>query len=170
MRFRHESPPPASRFLHLPREARSAQEQTHAEDEQKHGEDAPERHVREPVCEPRAERRGGRAHHDTAPRLWCARIEDSAMNVMVASEVPIAHCMITPGLTPWRWSSSAMTGTMSMPPPMPSRPAVTPAAAPLSINATISTVLVLFAARNRLFRKEHESRLGQWSAATARSA
>ena len=29
----------------------------------------------------------------TAPRLWCARIDDSEVVTMVASEVPTASCM-----------------------------------------------------------------------------
>ncbi|MNW19345.1 hypothetical protein D3C71_2192920 [compost metagenome] len=53
--------------------------------------------------------------------------------MMVASEVPTARWVSTPGSTPWAVKLNTSTGTMMIPPPTPNSPASTPAAAPSSI-------------------------------------
>jgi len=68
--------------------------------------------------------------HSTAPRRLCARKLDTDVNMMLAMDVPRARCMIASGAAPCRARQNASMGTMTSPPPMPSNPARTPAAAP----------------------------------------
>ena len=68
--------------------------------------------------------------HSTAPRPWWARIEDSEVTTMVASEVPIARCMARSEDTPRPGIRWARPGTMMKPPPTPSNPAAIPVVAP----------------------------------------
>ena len=79
----------------------------------------------------------------TEPRLWCERVDIAAVATMVDSEVPIARCIRTASGTPIvpnRWNR---TGTMTMPPPIPSMPAIRPAAAPaVSRAATMAATVI----------------------------
>ena len=68
--------------------------------------------------------------HSTAPRLWWAMKLETEVKTMLAMEVPRARCMMS---SLGRFCSSMQNtsmGTMTSPPPMPSRPASTPAMAP----------------------------------------
>ena len=69
------------------------------------------------------------------PRLRWARADMIDVGMMVANEVPTATCMRTDSSMPSsvnRWYS---TGTMTMPPPTPSRPARMPATTPVASSA-----------------------------------
>jgi len=70
--------------------------------------------------------------HSTAPRWWWARTEEIEVKMMVASDVPIARCMMADSAICWWWKIQANAGTMINPPPTPSKPAMTPANAPNS--------------------------------------
>ncbi len=68
--------------------------------------------------------------HRTAPRFWCARTEDSEVKQIVASEVATATFTVNSAGKPLDVRMSVMKGTISIPPPMPSRPARKPVAVP----------------------------------------
>ncbi|MNR15483.1 hypothetical protein D3C85_1320200 [compost metagenome] len=76
----------------------------------------------------------------TAPLAWCARDEEMAVGMIVASEVATATCIRTEESTPIHVSTRSSTGTMTMPPPTPSSPARRPPTAPVSsiIAASVS--------------------------------
>ena len=67
----------------------------------------------------------------TESRAWCARADETEVGMMVASEVATAMCMRIAGSMPANPSAASSTGTMTMPPPMPNRPASTPATQPV---------------------------------------
>ena len=74
----------------------------------------------------------------TAPRLWCARTLEIEVKMMVAIEVAIAIFTARSAGTP-RWPRMiVMKGTISMPPPMPSRPARKPVPTPSTASSAIS--------------------------------
>src|SRR6187397_311602 len=66
----------------------------------------------------------------TAPRAWCVRAELIDVGMMAASEVATATCMRYSSGTPAKRSENSSTGTVTMPPPTPSRPAANPAMTP----------------------------------------
>ena len=66
----------------------------------------------------------------TLPRRWCARADDRPVSTMLASAVARATCTACSAGTPWVGSSHTSAATSTSPPPMPSRPASTPATAP----------------------------------------
>jgi len=57
--------------------------------------------------------------------------------MIVARDVATAMCIRTEASTPTMARAASSAGTMTMPPPMPSKPARTPATAPVRIMATI---------------------------------
>ena len=61
---------------------------------------------------------------------------------IVASEVPTARCMTTDSSMPSLRNSQTSTGTITRPPPTPSRPAMTPATRPVSRYAASSSNVV----------------------------
>ncbi|MNT94288.1 hypothetical protein D3C72_2359360 [compost metagenome] len=61
-----------------------------------------------------------------------------AVGMIVASEVATATCIRTEGSTPIDVSTRSSTGTMTMPPPTPSMPAITPPTAPVSSIIAVS--------------------------------
>lgn len=72
----------------------------------------------------------------TAPRLWCARMLDSEVNRMVAIEVAMAiFTAMSPGTPRWLMMM-VMKGTSTMPPPMPSSPAMKPPKVPRHSSST----------------------------------
>ncbi len=75
----------------------------------------------------------------TAPRLWCARTDDSEVNRMVPIEVAIAIWTMASPAKPRLVNSSVRNGTIIMPPPTPSSPAQKPVKAPSASRAGIST-------------------------------
>ena len=66
----------------------------------------------------------------TAPRWWCARTLATLVNRMVAMAVATAIFSARPGSTPRLLKITLRKGTISMPPPMPSRPARKPVQQP----------------------------------------
>ena len=52
---------------------------------------------------------------------------------MVAKEVPIAICVNVSAENPWASNTKTSTGTTTMPPPTPNRPAVKPANIPATM-------------------------------------
>lgn len=73
----------------------------------------------------------------TAPRLWCARTLDTDVKMIVAIEVAIAIFTARSAGTP-RWPMMiVMNGTISMPPPMPKRPARKPVPRPSAASSAI---------------------------------
>ena len=66
----------------------------------------------------------------TAPRALWARALETEVIMMLASDVPSAICWTYWGGMPWPGKMATSMGTMTMPPPTPSRPARTPAIAP----------------------------------------
>ena len=75
----------------------------------------------------------------TAPRWWCARTLDRDVKMMVAMEVAIAIFTARSAETPRLARMMVMNGTISMPPPMPSRPARKPVPTPSTASSTISS-------------------------------
>ena len=69
-----------------------------------------------------------------APRAAWARDEEMAVGMMVASEVATAMCIDQCAVTPELRSTVSRTGTNTMPPPTPSRPASTPAKSAVATN------------------------------------
>ncbi len=59
--------------------------------------------------------------------------------MMVASDVATATCMRIAASRPRKPSAASSTGTITMPPPIPKRPASTPATAPVSSMTTTSS-------------------------------
>ena len=89
----------------------------------------------------------------TAPRLWCARTLESEVKMMVAIEVAIAIFTARSDATP-RWPRMiVMKGTISMPPPMPSRPARKPVPTPSRASSATSKGSIVI--RKGLARKSH---------------
>ena len=76
-----------------------------------------------------------RIPRSTEPRLAWARAEVIEVGMMVAKEVPTAKCMRTLGSIPSRPKISNNTGTITMPPPTPSKPDMMPPTAPAADKA-----------------------------------
>ena len=74
----------------------------------------------------------------TAPRLWCARTLERDVKMIVAMDVAMAIFTDRSGETPRLARMMVMNGTISMPPPMPSRPARKPVPTPSTASSTIS--------------------------------
>ena len=72
----------------------------------------------------------------TAPFLWCARTLLIEVKMMVAIDVAMAILTDSPALTPRAARMAEMKGTMTMPPPTPSKPARKPAPRPSSASST----------------------------------
>ncbi len=67
----------------------------------------------------------------TAPWLWCVRRLATAVKMIVAIDVPSARCNTSPGGNCGCAANIMVSaGTMTRPPPMPSRPAKKPENAP----------------------------------------
>lgn len=66
----------------------------------------------------------------TAPRRWWARKLDTEVKMIEAMEVPRARCMMMAGSSPCQVKQNTSIGTITSPPPIPNRPARTPATAP----------------------------------------
>src|SRR5699024_4455845 len=66
----------------------------------------------------------------TEPRFMWARVDVVAVTTIVDSDVPTAKCMLTALSTPISVNSVYKTGTMTMPPPTPSKPASIPVKTP----------------------------------------
>lgn len=73
----------------------------------------------------------------TLPFLWCDRMELRDVGTMVASDVAVATSMAVSADTPKLWNKKNSTGTMTMPPPTPSKPARIPAKIPVAISPRI---------------------------------
>ena len=67
----------------------------------------------------------------TAPRRSCARRLEIDVKTMLAIEVPSARCIMLPAGSPCRAKEMTSSGTMTSPPPTPSKPASRPATAPM---------------------------------------
>ena len=74
----------------------------------------------------------------TAPRAWWARTLLMEVNRMVAMAVATAIFSARPASTPRLLKITVRKGTISMPPPMPSRPARKPVQQPRSNNSRTS--------------------------------
>ncbi len=85
---------------------------------------------KEPVRMPGAMARA--MPQSTAPCAWWARMLDREVNMMVAIAVPSAVCRMCAGGNPCALNTNTSMGTMTAPPPMPSRPARNPTAAPIA--------------------------------------
>jgi hypothetical protein len=76
--------------------------------------------------------------HRTAPRLWWARTLETEVKMMVAIDVAMAILTARSASTPRCESMKVMKGTITMPPPMPSRPAKKPVQIPSVASSRIS--------------------------------
>lgn len=76
--------------------------------------------------------------HRTAPRFWCALTLDSEVKMIVAMEVAMAIFTDRSGDTPWFVKMMVMNGTISMPPPIPNKPARKPVPRPSRASSAIS--------------------------------
>ena len=72
----------------------------------------------------------------TAPRRWCARTLEAEVKRMVVNEVAIAICTMRSAPKCSRVNIKVRNGTRSMPPPMPSRPAMNPVKEPSTISSS----------------------------------
>jgi hypothetical protein len=75
--------------------------------------------------------------------LWWARKLDTAVNMILASEVPKARCISMASGMPWRTKQNISMGTMTRPPPIPSSPARTPATAPTKVYMSKIVVILI---------------------------
>ena len=72
------------------------------------------------------------AAQSTAPCAWCARMLAMDVNMMVAIAVPRATWRMCADAMPCAVNTSTSMGTITAPPPIPSRPARKPTAAPIA--------------------------------------
>lgn len=66
---------------------------------------------------------------------WCDLADITDVGMIVASDVPTAKCMRMAGSTSKKEKMWKRTGTMTIPPPTPSRPAINPAITPVKSRA-----------------------------------
>ena len=62
---------------------------------------------------------------------------------MVAIEVAVATSIADPGDTPKLWNKKNSTGTITIPPPTPNKPAKMPANTPVASNAKMVEILIV---------------------------
>ena len=76
----------------------------------------------------------------TACLRCCANALEKAVNTITRKEVPMAMCCVCGESKPCACSTHSVTGTITMPPPMPNSPARKPAAALTASTAAISCI------------------------------
>jgi len=84
--------------------------------------------------------------------LW-ERIELIDVGTMVANEVAVATSIADSGDTPKLWNKKNSTGTITIPPPTPNKPAKTPANTPVASNA--KSVGILFVINSMIFINDY---------------
>jgi hypothetical protein len=85
---------------------------------------------KEPASMPGASARAIR--QSTAPCAWCARMLERDVKTMVAIDVPSATCNRCSGGRRCAVKTKTSIGTLSAPPPIPSKPARKPAIKPIA--------------------------------------